>query len=205
MSAGNPSVGARFEHGSEGAGLRHAASGDMLRDMSPRGGRSQARRHLLLEFCTRAATAALIAFHAWLFWTHISTGRLLDPAVATRWVVGAGLFAALVGFKRLGVPVLFGRKAAVVWTLVAVLHCHAAITESSVTDQPVVPTVAVLVAPFTLGSAALGLGLLVLTALRRRSIARPQPSAWFVVPMATAGVATAFHVLTLAPRPPPSF
>ena len=66
-------------------------------------------------------------------------------------------------------------------------------------------TVAVLVAPFTLGSAALGLGLLVLTALPRRSIARPQPSAWFVVPMATAGVATAFHVLTLAPRPPPSF
>lgn len=204
MAAGNPSVGVRFEGSAKGVGLRPKAADGMLGPMSTLGGAQVAPRQPLLVVASRAAALALIAFHVWLLWAHILTGRLLDPAVATRWVVGAGLFAGLVGLKRLGVPVLFGRNAAVIWTLVAVLHCHAAITTPAAGAHPSGPSAAVLVVPVTLGSAAFGLGLLLWLAVRQRPVVRPRPSAWFVGPMATAGVATALHVLTLAPRPPPN-
>ena len=60
-----------------------------------------------------------------LFWNQIGSGRLLDPAVAVRWGMGALLLVALTALRRAGVPVLWGRRALVVWVLVALLHCTA--------------------------------------------------------------------------------
>src|SRR5215212_928652 len=65
---------------------------------------------------------ALVAFHAALLWNQIGDGRLLDPAVATRWSVGVLLLGALAGLRRAGDPMLWGRRALVVWVLVALLH-----------------------------------------------------------------------------------
>lgn len=151
-----------------------------------------------------ALVAILIGFHVWLFATHALNGRLLEPAVALRWLAGLLLFAGFLGLKRLGIPLVRGRKAAVLWTLVVLLHWHAAISKPAAADEHSgFPTVAVIVAPVTIGSAALALGLLLWVVARRQPAARLRPSRWSVVSMATAGVATAGHVLTLAPRPPP--
>jgi hypothetical protein len=69
---------------------------------------------------------ALVVFHAALFWNHVGEGRLLDPAVAARWGMGALLLLAMVVLRRAGVPLLWGRRALVVWVLVALLHWTAA-------------------------------------------------------------------------------
>ena len=151
-----------------------------------------------------ALVALLIAFHAWLFATHALSGRLLEPAVVVRWLAGALLFSGFLGLRRLGIPLVRGRKAAVLWTLVVLLHWHAAISKPVAGDEHSgFPTVAVIVVPVTIGSAALALGLLPWVVARRQPTVRRRPSRWSVVSMAAAGVATAGHVLTLAPRPPP--
>ena len=67
-----------------------------------------------------------MVFHAALFWNHVGEGRLLDPAVAARWGMGALLLLAMVVLRRAGVPLLWGRRALVVWVLVALLHWTAA-------------------------------------------------------------------------------
>ena len=77
---------------------------------------------LALSASTALAAMALVAFHAALLWNQIGDGRLLDPAVATRWSVGVLLLGALAGLRRAGVPLLWGRRALVVWVLVALLH-----------------------------------------------------------------------------------
>ena len=69
---------------------------------------------------------ALVAFHAALFWSQIGSGRLLDPAVAVRWGMGALLLAVLAALGRAGVPLLWGRRALIVWMLVALIHVTAA-------------------------------------------------------------------------------
>jgi hypothetical protein len=73
-----------------------------------------------------ASALGLVVFHAALFWNHIGEGRLLDPAVAARWGIGALLLLALAALRRAGVPLLWGRRALVVWVLVALLHWTAA-------------------------------------------------------------------------------
>jgi hypothetical protein len=69
-----------------------------------------------------ASALGLVVFHAALFWNHIGEGRLLDPAVAARWGIGALLLLAMAALRRAGVPLLWGRRALVVWVLVALLH-----------------------------------------------------------------------------------
>lgn len=73
------------------------------------------------------AVLLLLGFHAVLFWSNIADGRLFEPAVALRWSIGGLLLALLVGLRRIGVPVLWGRRALVVWVLVALLHVGAAL------------------------------------------------------------------------------
>jgi hypothetical protein len=69
---------------------------------------------------------ALVLFHAALFWNHIGEGRLLDPAVAARWSLAVLLLLAMAALRRAGVPLLWGRRALVVWVLAALLHWTAA-------------------------------------------------------------------------------
>jgi hypothetical protein len=77
---------------------------------------------LALSASVAVSALALVVFHLVLFWDQIGDGRLLDPAVAVRWGMSALLLVALTGLRRAGVPVLWGRRALVVWVLVALLH-----------------------------------------------------------------------------------
>ena len=53
-----------------------------------------------------AAAALLAAFHVWLFADQIVTGELGDIAVLSRWLIGAGLTAALVNLHRRGLSIV---------------------------------------------------------------------------------------------------
>ena len=69
-----------------------------------------------------SAVLALVIFHALLFRDRLLGGDLLDPAVAFRWLAAAGLVSALALLRHMGVPLVRGRKAFVVWLLVVILH-----------------------------------------------------------------------------------
>ncbi len=81
---------------------------------------------LVLRALTRLATAVLVVFHLWLLWTHIVTGRLLEPDVLLRWAVAAFVAAALLALYRLHLSLFWGRRAVVLWLLVVLIHGHAA-------------------------------------------------------------------------------
>lgn len=150
-----------------------------------------------------ALLGLLTAFHVWLLAAHAASGRLFEPAVAVRWLAGLLLVAGFLGLRRLGIPLVRGRKAAVLWTLVVLLHWHAAISKPAADEPPGFPTAAVIVAPVTIASAALAVGLLVWLVARRPAAADQRPSRWSTVTTAAAGVATPARVPALAPRPPP--
>ena len=80
---------------------------------------------LALSASVAVSALALVIFHLVLFWDQIISGRLLDPAVAVRWGMSALLLVVFTAFRRAGVPLLWGRRALVVWVLVALLHCAA--------------------------------------------------------------------------------
>jgi hypothetical protein len=76
-------------------------------------------------FSLRAAGLALVAFHVWLLASMHADGRLADPAVAFKWLIAAGLAAALAALWHAGIPMVRSRQGAVVWVLVALLHTSA--------------------------------------------------------------------------------
>ena len=76
----------------------------------------------VLSTAIALAVLALVVFHVALFWNQLGSGRLVDPAVAARWGAGGLLLVALAALRRAGVPLLWGRRALVVWVLVALLH-----------------------------------------------------------------------------------
>lgn len=203
FSAGNPSGRA----GRAGLpGLQPPVPTAMLPEMTWPGGQPVPGSRRLAQHATQLlqlAGVGLGAFHAWLFGAHLVDGRLADPMVALRWVVGLALFGGLLWLRRLGVPILRGRRAAGLWTLVFLLHCHAvAVPGSEAASQFSLPAVAEAV---VLGvGTALGLGLLLVLAhaapVRRRAFA----PVWHHTPCPASGSVSAGHLLALAPRPPPA-
>ncbi len=77
---------------------------------------------ILTRALVRLAVASLVVYHALLLWDRAASLTLLDPAVALRWGAAVALGLGLVRLQRAGVPLLSGRKALVVWSLVALLH-----------------------------------------------------------------------------------
>ena len=110
--------------------VAHHLSGPFF--MPPR--RATSAGSLLRRWCGSAvilAMTALVVFHASILYNHFVDGRLGDPAVAFRWAIGGLLAGLLVAFHRMGVPLVRGRRALVVWVLVALLHVGAARTVAS--------------------------------------------------------------------------
>jgi len=146
--------------------------------------------------------AVLVAFHAWLLWTHFAGGRLFDLATVARWLVSVG---ALVGFRALrrhGVSLFWGKRAVVLWLLVVLIHCHAVWNGQPVSLAVGVPETleifAKLAAPLVLVS-----GLLLATALRiQESVLGPCWLAGGRSPHA-AGFLPPGFTLRFFPRPPP--
>lgn len=156
----------------------------------------------LSQLATRALMASLVVFHVGLLLVHAVEGRLFEPAVSVRWFVGALLFAGFVALRRLDVPVLWGRKAVVLWLLVVLLHCHAAFSSADA-DEPVFdPMVATLVTEVFVAAATLLAALLAATG--RFHVAAPRPQ-WHDL---TAGVPSlamaAGFGSTHGARPPPA-
>ena len=174
--------------------------------MSPAGGPrpTPPRFSHWLAALSRLGFLILVAFHAWRLLVRALEGQLLDPGVALRWAGGVALLAALVALRRLGLPVLHGRKAAVLWTLVFLLHCHAVVAPPlTPSGQPIVPQAAEVVSPFTVSPLLLVVGALLLAlAFGRRHHALRV--CWRGPDVAGAiGAPAVAHLACLAPRPPP--
>jgi hypothetical protein len=163
---------------------------------------------LALSASVAVSVLALVVFHLVLFWNQIGDGRLLDPAVAVRWGLSALLLAVLAGLRRAGVPVFWGRRALVMWVLVALLH-WTAMPAGDLDDITQRGGQAALVLVDLSVSSAAGLLLAASLLLLLLLGARPLPSAaraMRVRPFAAAGAHAAILGLHLASRaPPPAF
>jgi hypothetical protein len=161
-----------------------------------------ALRTLRVAAC--AAVVALVGFHAWLLFARLSSARPLAAEEAARWILGAGLLAAFLALNRLGVPLLWGRKAIVLWLLVVALHGSAAaptLEGGDIQHGPWRGAEAVFVLPAAIGGALVVLA--ALGVLGARSFAS-QPQAPFaqLVPVAV-GARRAARAEALWSRPPP--
>jgi hypothetical protein len=103
--------------------------------------------------------ALLALFHIWLFAGQIWSGRLADPGLLFRWLLAAGLIAALVSLRRQGAPLLFGRRAISVWLLAALLHGPALAARLDDGFAPMVPEVVATIGQ--IASAVVGLTLVI--------------------------------------------
>ena len=149
----------------------------------------------------RVAFWALVAFHVGLLSVHVLQGRLLEPQTAGRWVVAVLLLAGFRRLSRLGLPLVFGQRAIVLWLLVILLHCHAGWTSGSTGLDLAVPETLGALSQLTGSVAVLGALLVVLlTALQRL---RRDGRAVFAAPVILAGLASPGFVFQFAPRPPP--
>jgi len=162
---------------------------------------------LLRRWCGYAAALAitvLVVFHASILYTHAVDGSLADPVVMFRWAIGGALASLLVVFRRMGVPLIQGRRALVVWVLVGLLHVNAArtVTVSLINvapeDAAAVLVVLPAAAPIVLGSL-----LLVVMALASATMAAPDLRQAWLAHDADARLAANPLVPLLPPRAPP--
>lgn len=148
------------------------------------------------------AAALLAAFHVWLFAGQVWGGELVDLALVSRWVIAAGLVAALFSLYRRGVSIIRGRQAVAVWLLAALLHGPALARDLEVV-APSMPEVVTTLAQVVTSVAAAGTLLLVLFALRfGRTAAALRLVSTSHAP-SFAGALPPHSFLTFAPRPPP--
>lgn len=132
------------------------------------------------------AVAVLAAFHALLLWRRVADLSLLEPAVALRWAGAALLLAALPLARRLGIPLLRGRRAVVFWVVVVLLHVQllpaplaTADGEPLLTLLPAVASVAAALALLGALAACAGRPAIPRPGRRRswRAVAPPRPAA----------------------------
>jgi hypothetical protein len=149
----------------------------------------------------RLAFWALVAFHVGLLSVHVVQGKLLEPQTAGRWVVAVLLLAGFRRLNSLGLPLVFGQRAVVLWLLVILLHCHAGSADGSTGLQFAVPETLGALSQLTGSITVLGASLVVLlTALQRL---RRDGCAARAAPVILAGLASPGFVFQFAPRPPP--
>jgi len=155
-----------------------------------------------MRSAARLALTILVAFHAWLLWTHLVGGMALEPQIAVRWVVAA---AVLVGFRALqrhGLSLFWGKRAVVLWLLVMVIHCHAVWSGEPIAVELGVPETITVLAQLTVpAGTVLGLffvGLFAALLARWTTAARPYEG-----PALVAGLPASGYLFSFSPRPPP--
>jgi hypothetical protein len=155
------------------------------------------------QSAARALFALLLAYHAGLLATHVVDGRLLEPATSARWLVGGFLLAGFLALRRLGVPLIRGRKAVVLWLLVFLLHGHAALSPLSPGNEEALPASVAGLTTEVIGALVvfLGFGLI---ALLRRAAPGAVRAAWRrFVDGAAHRTSDGGYFLVCAARPPP--
>ena len=161
---------------------------------------------ILASRLVQAAILVLACFHAWLFRAQILDGKFFEPAMAARWIAAALILTAFLALRRRGVPVLWGRRAVVLWLFVVFLHWHAiAASPGAARDASTLPAAAGAVAT-TIGLAPVvaALGLAVLAALRRREAAGLRVVRLVAAGATGSGAVLAGTVLQISSRPPPA-
>jgi hypothetical protein len=150
----------------------------------------------------RVGLAALIAFHAWLLGAHLVGGQAFEPATAVRWMLAVLVLAGFRALGRRGLPLLFGRRAVVLWMLVVVIHCSAAWdgAAAAALDRAIPESVTAL-AQVSVTTLLLGavLAIAIATVRKPRKGGRPAASAAAIV----AGHPSSGFVFCFPPRPPP--
>jgi hypothetical protein len=161
---------------------------------------------LVRETLWRLAILILAGFHTWLFWAELGDGRLADPTVAFRWAWGGLILAGFLALRRVGLPLLWRRKAIVLWLFVILLHCQAVTSRSGAAfDAATLPErFHALAAPLTMGPAGMALGFLLLALLAGQRRPRFGAIGRLALIARPAGVLAAGYVPLFASRPPPS-
>ena len=150
------------------------------------------------------AVALLAAFHIWIFAGQVWGGELGDLALVSRWMIAAGLIAALVSLRRRGLSLVRGRHAVAVWLLAALLH-GPALARGADGVAPSMPGVVATRSQAMTGIAVAGTALLVLLALRLRGAGIPALKALATLPAPIfVGALPPHSFLPFAPRPPPT-
>jgi hypothetical protein len=157
---------------------------------------------LALRSAARLAVTVVVAFHAWLLWTHLVGGQALEPGTAARWIVAALVLVCFRALQRRGLSLFWGRRAVVLWLLVVVIHCHAVWSGAPITVDLGVPEAITMLAQLT-APAATVLGLFFLglfAALLASWAADAKP---YQGRARLAGLPASGYVFRLSPRPPP--
>ena len=117
---------------------------------------------------TLVALGGLLAlFHGWLLGSQLWAGQLAEPGLVLRWAIAAGLVAALIGLRRSGGSMFWGRKAVCIWLLAALLHAPAMAGEQVGYESPALPEAVTAVIQIAAASVIVGLGLVLFAALAR--------------------------------------
>lgn len=150
------------------------------------------------------AATLLAAFHLWIFADQVWGGELVDLALVSRWIIAAGLIAALVNLRRRSLSLVRGRHAVSVWLLAALLH-GPALARGADGVAPSMPGVVATLAQAMTGIAVAGTALLVLLALRLRGAGVPALKALASLDAPLfVGALPPHSFLAFAPRPPPT-
>ena len=150
------------------------------------------------------AAILLAAFHIWLFAGQVWGGELVDLALVSRWIIAAGLVAALLNLRRRGVSLVRGRQPVAVWLLAALLHGPALARDLDVV-APSMPEVVATLAKALTEIGVAGTVLLVLFALRRGRSGVPALRALSSLHAPSfVGALPPRSFLLFAPRPPPT-
>jgi hypothetical protein len=145
----------------------------------------------------------LVLFHVWLLGRQIWEGQLAEPGLLLRWLIAAGLVAALVHLARRGQPLLWGRRATAVWLLAAVLHGPAIAGELADHTRAGLPEAVTALVEIAAASVLLGLGLGLL-AQRQSPWQRPAQLLALAAPRSHRLDRRPWLSLRAVPRPPPS-
>lgn len=145
----------------------------------------------------------LALFHGWLLASQLWAGQLAEPGLVLRWAVAGGLLAALVGLRRSGRSMVWGRGAIAIWLLAALLHAPAVAGDRLEHESPALPEAVTAVLQIAAASVVVGLGLLLIASMERSRSAR-LPGASRPVLALVPGTARGLRALSSVPRPPPS-
>jgi hypothetical protein len=171
-----------------------------------RHGTTRAETLVRMAVCAlgRLAFALLVVFHAWLLWTHLAAGQAFEPGEAIRWLVAVGVLVGFRALSRLGLPLLSGRRAVVLWLLVILIHCHAVWTGDVITADLGVPETLHALSQLTGSISVLGTLLVALvTARAAHAAAAVDRRRTMPTPALIAGLPSDGFTFRFAPRPPP--
>jgi hypothetical protein len=150
--------------------------------------------------------SALASFHVWLLVTQFGTGTISDPDVAFRWVAGALILTGFALLRRLGIPLLWGRRAVVLWLFVVLLHLHAfgSPTDWAAEMSAIPEAVTAVAARVALGPICAALGLLLLVRQAQRRGSELRSPRLLPIRVAVLGAPAKGYLPQSSIRPPPA-